>query len=233
MEQQMQLQQERRILWQQEQQEHRKCCASIGILLSVFARHVKCLKLQHVANNEIILAIAEKCNDLESLTLVMPVGVTSLTLRVLFENNPRIQKLDFMDALSLTAPSFIHAANFCKQLQEVRLSECHNINNAGIKALVTGCRELRVLIFNRCSLLTETTLVAISNNCAELRTLGVSGCTSISNTDAILEAAKVCPKLLRLEIDPSAQMFECNAQLQQEGSNLKICPPSLTMLGIS
>ena len=90
-------------------------------------------------------------------------------------------------------------ANGLPQLQSLKIINCDNITDEGMKALATGCPQLQSLDISVCLDITDEGITAVASGCTQLQSLDISGCGDI--TDAGMKAlASGCTQLQSLSM---------------------------------
>ncbi|PKU79035.1 F-box/LRR-repeat protein 15 isoform X2 [Dendrobium catenatum] len=99
-----------------------------------------------------------------------------------------------LQTLVLKRTSMAHALLSCPQLDELDLSSCHKLSDAGIRSAATSCPLLTSLDLAFCSCTSDETLREIALACPNICVLDVSYCPNIS-----LESVKL-PMLTNLKL---------------------------------
>ncbi|KAI0516260.1 hypothetical protein KFK09_008932 [Dendrobium nobile] len=99
-----------------------------------------------------------------------------------------------LQTLVLKRTSMAHALLSCPQLDELDLSSCHKLSDAGIRSAATSCPLLTSLDLAFCSCTSDETLREIALACPNICVLDASYCPNIS-----LESVKL-PMLTNLKL---------------------------------
>ncbi|XP_056596470.1 dynein regulatory complex subunit 6 [Triplophysa dalaica] len=102
--------------------------------------------------------------------------------------------------------SSLRCISQCKNLQELNLSECPNVNDEIIKMILEGCHSL-LHINLAFTDITNTTIQALSRCCLTLRSLNLAYCTNISDEGLQnLTTGKGCHRLIQLDLSGCSQI---------------------------
>ncbi|KAI7812025.1 putative F-box/LRR-repeat protein 13, partial [Triplophysa rosa] len=102
--------------------------------------------------------------------------------------------------------SSLRCISQCKNLQELNLSECPNVNDEIIKMILEGCHSL-LHINLAFTYITNTTIQALSRCCLTLRSLNLAYCTNISDEGLqYLTTGKGCHRLIQLDLSGCSQI---------------------------
>ncbi|KAJ0988468.1 hypothetical protein J5N97_006824 [Dioscorea zingiberensis] len=104
-----------------------------------------------------------------------------LNLRIVKCRALRISvKCPQLQTLSLRRTGMAHAFLTCPLLQELDISSCHKLSDAGIRSAATACHSLELLDMSSCSCVSDETLREIAFACPNLSVLDASYCPNIS-----------------------------------------------------
>ena len=110
---------------------------------------------------------------------------------------PNLKHVDFRGT-RLTDTGVVHIASGCSDLRSFDASQCTQVSDVGIKALVHHCANLTRLSLKHTNLSNEG-LTHIGRKCAALHTLIIEGCSLV--TDAGIKAlVSGCVKLATLDL---------------------------------
>nr|XP_055049052.1 dynein regulatory complex subunit 6 [Misgurnus anguillicaudatus] len=94
----------------------------------------------------------------------------------------------------------------CKNLQDLNLSECPNVNDEIMKKILEGCPSL-LHVNLACTSITNATMKVLSRCCLTLRSLNLSYCTNFSDEGLqYLITAKGCHRLTQLDLSGCSQI---------------------------
>jgi hypothetical protein len=97
---------------------------------------------------------------------------------LLVDNDPKATKLMLRDCCTITDPTMIHMAKFCKQLLHLDLANCTEISDHAVATIVKSCKQLECIDLEGLVKLSDSSLRAIAAApCVlHLRELNVRNC---------------------------------------------------------
>ncbi|XP_019896160.2 dynein regulatory complex subunit 6 [Esox lucius] len=129
----------------------------------------------------------------------------SIVEQILQRYRPFVMHLNMRGCTSLTWPSF-KCISECRNLQELNLSECSNINDEMVQMILEGCPTLLYLNLSF-SPLTNGTLRELSRSCLNLQYLSLACCRRFTDKGLqYLATGKGCHKLIHLDLSGCTQI---------------------------
>ncbi|GAP92767.2 putative F-box and leucine-rich repeat protein GRR1 [Rosellinia necatrix] len=93
----------------------------------------------------------------------------------------------------------------CTRVERLTLTNCHNLTDLGLTALVQSSQHLLALDISGDNNITEASVNVIAANCRKLQGLNVSGCRLISN-ESLIRLAEKCRYIKRLKLNDCGQL---------------------------
>lgn len=90
----------------------------------------------------------------------------------------------------------------CTRVERLTLTNCRNLTDSGLTALVHGSPSLLALDISNDKNITETSINAIAEHCKRLQGLNISGCDSISG-ESMINLAQNCRYIKRVSLHRS------------------------------
>jgi len=97
----------------------------------------------------------------------------------------------------------VAVANNHPSLQDIDLSNCNKVNNAGISALVASCTALTNINLSSCERVTNTAVSSIASKCTALRSINLSYCDKVSD-EGVSALATKCNALTSIDLSETA-----------------------------
>ncbi|CAI4212849.1 unnamed protein product [Parascedosporium putredinis] len=93
----------------------------------------------------------------------------------------------------------------CNRVERLTLTNCHQLHDTGVMALVENNTSLHALDITGLSQITEQTILAVARHCKRLQGLNISGCQRVSN-ESMIELAQSCRYIKRLKLNGCHQL---------------------------
>jgi hypothetical protein len=149
-----------------------------------------CCNLTDIA----VMALAEACAELQTVTLTDCPSVTDASVIKLAKGCPRLQTVWLNRCVKIMDASLIELGKGCPHLQTLSLNGCFNIKDAGVIDLAKGCSQLQTIYLNACAEITDASVVALGQGCPQLKQVYLACCNKI--TDAgVTKLCEGCPRL--------------------------------------
>ena len=152
-----------------------------------------------------VAAVARSCPFLTRINLSSCTRIDDESLRAIGENCPLMRTVDFHGcsrewrAARCISDAGVRAlARGCRELRNVDLSECINIGDAAIEALVSSCGRLETLLLG-CCLISNKALVAMGR-LPELRVVDVAFPNHVRGAHGVTVLVSHCQKLRSLNL---------------------------------
>ena len=100
--------------------------------------------------------------------------------------------------LKITDDGLLGLSENCNDLKSLHISECGNITDTGMIAIINKC-NLQSLDIGWCESITDSSILQISNKCDQLQELNIASCNNITDT-SLIEIGKNCIHLKSLNI---------------------------------
>jgi hypothetical protein len=124
---------------------------------------------------------------------------SDFTVNLIRRHCHRLKYLDLGARISnynmVSAPALTPLFTVCSGLEELRLSNCIEVNDSVVDSITQNCPHLQVLQLCGCSI-TDRAVKLIADNCPHLRSLDMSR-TPISDDGLCYFASGVCSKNIR------------------------------------
>ncbi|XP_067090544.1 F-box and leucine-rich repeat protein 13 [Osmerus mordax] len=132
--------------------------------------------------------------------------ITDCTVgQILHKHRPFVLHLNMRACISLQWPS-ITCISECRNLQELNLSECSNVNDEMVRMIVDSCPSLLYLNLSA-TLVTNGALRELSRSCVNLQYLSLAGCRTFSDKGLqYLSTGRGCKNLLHLDLSSCTQI---------------------------
>ncbi|XP_062318798.1 F-box and leucine-rich repeat protein 13 [Osmerus eperlanus] len=132
--------------------------------------------------------------------------ITDCTVgQILQKHRPFVVHLNMRACTSLQWPS-ITCISECRNLQELNLSECSNVNDEMVRMIVDSCPSLLYLNLSA-TLVTNGALRELSRICVNLQYLSLAGCRTFSDKGLqYLSTGRGCKNLLHLDLSSCTQI---------------------------
>ncbi|KAF4121938.1 F-box and leucine-rich repeat protein GRR1 [Geosmithia morbida] len=95
----------------------------------------------------------------------------------------------------------------CSRVERLTLTNCKNLTDSGLIALVQGSSSLLALDISQDKNITEESIKAIADNCKRLQGLNISGCDNVSNS-SLVKLAQSCKYIKRLKLNECVQVHD-------------------------
>ncbi|KAF9869832.1 putative F-box domain-containing protein [Colletotrichum karsti] len=127
--------------------------------------------------------------------------------------NPFFAYRDFIKRLNLAANHLADKINdgsviplaVCTRVERLTLTNCKNITDQGLTALVEGSSSLLALDISGDENISDVSIRTIAQHCKRLQGLNISGCRMITNESMIL-LAENCKYIKRLKLNECSQL---------------------------
>ena len=179
----------------------------------------------HLATETGISAVASACRKLQVFKANRNTGITDTTIATLVRNAHNLSVLHVMECDGVTdAVLYDIATYYGDTLQELAVSRCAQVTDAGIAAIANSCTQLRDFRFS-CAIsdatafalarngsnlksllllqyaeLSDVGLTALAEGCSHLQTLDVVECELITD-QGLLAIAQRCRRLVTLVLE--------------------------------
>ncbi|XP_041348601.1 dynein regulatory complex subunit 6-like isoform X2 [Gigantopelta aegis] len=163
-------------------------------------------------NDECIMAIAEKCTKLHSVSFLGSPLLTDEPFKKLASHkNLRVIKLDGNHRISDAALKII--GKQCLGLEHLYMTDCQRITDSALKALV-GCKNLRVVNLADCVRISDSGVRhLVEGQCAsQLRELNLTNCIRVGDM-AMVNIHKRCHCLTYLSVCFCEHISEAGVEL--------------------
>lgn len=143
-------------------------------------------------------SLFQGCPLLEYFKLHQSGGMTTATLRALFENCHHLAELDVFNSSPAVAPVVVESALFTyiPSLTKLKIYR-DGLSASALRDIFTYCANLREVELNSCHQVNDALIKLLAQNCPSLDDLDLASCYSVTIV-GILEIATLCPRLTRL-----------------------------------
>ncbi|KAK2146413.1 hypothetical protein LSH36_610g00011 [Paralvinella palmiformis] len=161
-----------------------------------------------------LYTIARLCPDLRHLDLRGCLNISNIALFEVVSNCVNLEHLNvagcvYVTCVCLTPEATIQAATYGKQiyLHYLDMTDCRNLDDAGLQIIASYCNKLTNLYLRRCSKVTDIGVQYVANYCTSLREFSISDCHSVTDL-GLRELSKLGTNLRYLSVAKCGQISD-------------------------
>jgi F-box and leucine-rich repeat protein 2/20 len=156
------------------------------------------LKLSSENITDLVLTIGRMNPEFKEFSVSGCEAVKDAGIVALAEGCPKLESISITDMVGLTDAG-VKAFGNCSLLEFVDFSSCQRINGTGMLALGKGCPLIRSVDLACCNNLADKALIGLGKGCHKLEIIDI-GATKVTDGGLIALAAR-CPKLRGINLD--------------------------------
>jgi hypothetical protein len=158
------------------------------------------------------LHFAPSCCNLRELSLNNCLSIDDvLLIRIAECAGESLENLDLTYCYKITDAGIISLAKCCQRLREINLSFCLLVSDFGIENMARSCCDLISLSLAGINQLTDNCLIVLAEDLLLLEELNISGCTLITDT-SFIGLLLACRQLRRLDISDNNMISSLSIQ---------------------
>lgn len=178
-------------------------------------RHLKRLKLNNCAqlSDRSIIAFALNCRHLLEIDLQNCRNLEDASITTLLTEGPNLRELRLAHCARITDQAFLQLPpdQTYDALRILDLTDCNDLNDAGIQRIVSAAPRLRNLVLAKCRNITDRAVMAIARLGKNLHYIHLGHCSRITDM-GVQTLVKMCNRIRYIDLACCANLTDASVQ---------------------
>lgn len=173
-----------------------------------------------------ILAFADNCHDILEIDLHGCINLTDISVTALITEGRQLRELRLAHCSRITDEAFLQLAPEQRFdcLRILDLTDCHELQDAGLQKIVQAAPRLRNLVLAKCRYITDRGVMAITRLGKNLHYIHLGHCVRLTDF-GVISLVKYCNRIRYIDL-------ACCSNLTDESVKLLASLPKLKRIGL-
>ncbi|KAF2001747.1 RNI-like protein [Amniculicola lignicola CBS 123094] len=178
-------------------------------------RHIKRLKLNgcQQLTDKSIIAFAMNCRYMLEIDLHDCRNLEDESITTLITEGPHLRELRLAHCARITDNAFLRLPSEAtyESLRILDLTDCPELQDAGVQKIVQAAPRLRNLVLAKCRLLTDRAVLAITRLGKNLHYIHLGHCSRITDT-GVTQLVKLCNRIRYIDLACCSNLTDTSVQ---------------------